>query len=238
MRLQIASKSGSGRSKSVTAERLVNMYAEASDGVSNVTLHGSPGLSLVNSNGVGPVRGIRYMDGARYVVSGGFLYDESAGSLGAIAGTGPVMMADDGTQLVIVTGLNTGYVYSVSGGLQAITDPDWPGASSVDYLDGYFLFTEPGTGTFFISAINDATDFDALDFASAESAPDDLIRVFVDHREVWLMGADTCEIWSNTGASDFPFERIPGAINEKGLRGKFTVTSWPIRVGSECWTIS
>jgi hypothetical protein len=48
--------------------------------------------------------------------------------------------------------------------------------------------------------------------------------VFVDHREVALFGSETVEYWSNTGNADFPFERIAGAINEKGLRGVFTVT--------------
>ena len=224
MRLQISVKSGVGRSKSVTAERLVNMYAEQSDGVSSVTLHGTPGLVLDATYGTGPIRGIRYMAGSRYTVSGSTLYSGAGASLGAIGGSGPVSMADNGTQLVIVTSGNTGYVYSVSGGLVSITDPDFPGATCVDYLDGYFLFVEPSSGIFFISAINDGTDFDALDFATAESAPDNLVRLFVDHREVWLMGVDTCEIWVNTGNADFPFERSPGAINEKGIRGKFSVT--------------
>ena len=224
MRLQISAQSGGGRSKTQDASRLVNMYAEEAGGKSQVMLHGTPGLVLDTTYGVGPVRGIHYMAGLRYVVSGASLYNAAGDVLGAIDGTGKVALANNGTQLVVVTSATTGYVYTVSGGLVQITDPDWPGATSVDYLDGYFLFTEPDSGIFFISALNDALDIDALDFASAESAPDDLVRVFVDHREVWLMGVDTCEIWVNTGSQDFPFERQPGAISEKGLRGKFTVT--------------
>jgi len=223
LRLAIAYQTSSGRSKSLDSSRLVNLYAEQADGKSNVVLHGTPGLKLVATYGAGPVRGIRYMAGARYVVSGGSLYDASGSVLGAIDGNGPVSMSDNGTQLVIVTSASSGYVYSLDGGFTQITDEDWPGASSVDYLDGYFLFSEPNSGIFFISSLYDGTEFDALDFASAESAPDNLVRVFVDHREVWLMGSDTCEIWDNTGAQDFPFERIPGAINEKGLRAKFSV---------------
>ncbi|TFH49494.1 MAG: hypothetical protein E4H01_04165, partial [Lysobacterales bacterium] len=222
MRLTVAIKSGAGRSKPVTAERLVNMYAEQSDGKSNVALHGTPGLVLDTTYGVGPIRGIKYMKTNRYVVSGSELYGPSL--IGTIEGSGLVSMATNGTQLVIVVSTNDAYVYDVTNGLRKITDTDWPGASTVDYIDGYFLFNEPDTGIFFISALNDATDIDALDFASAESAPDNLVRVFVDHREVWLMGEDTCEIWTNTGAALFPFERIEGAINEKGIRGKFSVT--------------
>jgi hypothetical protein len=223
LRLAIAYQTSGGRSKSLDASRLVNLYAEQAEGKSNVVLHGTPGLKLVSTYGTGPIRGIRHMAGAMYVVSGGSLYDAAGIVLGAIDGSGSVSMSDNGTQLVIVTSAGTGYVYSVAGGCTQITDPDWPGASSVDYLDGYFLFSEPDSGIFFISALYDGTNFDALDFASAESAPDNLVRVFVDHREVWLLGTDTCEIWDNTGAQAFPFERIPGAINERGLRAKFSV---------------
>lgn len=222
MRLQIAVKTGRGRSRTINAERLVNMYAEPSEGKSTAILHGSPGLSLSSTLGVGPTRGIHYMAGVQHVISGQTLY-RAGTSVGTIEGYGQVSTADNGLQLVIITNVNTGYVYSVSGGLVRISDADFPGATCVDYLDGYFLFVEPDTGIFFISAINDATDIDALDFATAESAPDDIVRLFVDHREVWLMGVDTCEIWQNTGNADFPFERVPGAINEKGIRGKFSV---------------
>lgn len=222
MRLQVSTGTTSGRSVSVDASRLVNMYAEASAGKSQVVLHGCPGLALDATYGVGPVRGIFYMNRVRYVVSGNGLYSNSY--IGEIDGSGPVTMATNGTQLVIVTSATTGYVYDTVTGLREITDADWPGATGVDYLDGYFLFSEPNSGRFFISALNDATDINALDFATAESHPDDLVRVFVDHREVWLMGERTCEVWSNTGALDFPFERIGGAINENGLGAKFSVT--------------
>lgn len=224
MRLQIAVKSSDGRTSTVDAERLVNMYAEQSEGKSPVVLHGTPGWGTpAQTCGSGPVRGILFMGKTRYTVSGDALYS-TTGSLGAIDGFGPVSMATNGTQLVIVTSDTTGYVYDTSNGLRQITDTDFPGATCVDYLDGYFLFVEPSSGIFFISALNDATDIDALDFATAESAPDNLVRLVVDHREVWLMGEDTCEIWINTGASDFPFERQNGAINEKGIRGAFSIT--------------
>jgi len=223
LRLTIAHKSSQGRSKTVDAARLVNMYAELSEGKSNVVLHGTPGLASEATRATVKCRGIHFMGVVRYEVVGDALYKDGT-NVGLIDGTGLVDMATNGTQLVIVTNQNTGYIYTVAGGLVQITDADFPGATSVDYLDGYFLFTEPNTGIFFISALNDAGDIDALDFATAESDPDNLVRVFVDHREVWLMGEDTCEIWINTGNASFPFERLDGAINEKGLRGKFTPT--------------
>jgi hypothetical protein len=172
VRLQVAVQTGRGRTRTVTAERLVNMYAEqSSGGKSLVVLHGTPGLVLEATYGAGPVRGLHVMRGTRYIVSGGALYNQAGTNLGVINGTGPVSMATDGTHLVIVTSATTGYVYTTAGGLQTITDPAFPGATSVDYIDTYFLFTEPNSNRFFISEQGDPLSLDALDFASAESAP-------------------------------------------------------------------
>jgi hypothetical protein len=114
--------------------------------------------------------------------------------------------------------LADGTIYVYDTALSTVTDPDAPAALTVDYLDGYHIFSD-GTGSFYICALYDAEDYDALDFATAESNPDNIVRVFVDHRELILFGTDTTEVWVNTGDTDFPFERQPGAINEKGLCG-------------------
>jgi hypothetical protein len=55
-----------------------------------------------------------------------------------------------------------------------------------------------------------------LDFATAESSPDSLVRVFNALGQLWLFGRDTSEVWTNTGSSAFPFERISGAKLEIG----------------------
>lgn len=98
----------------------------------------------------------------------------------------------------------------------ALTDPDFPGASSVDFLDGYTIFTKPESGQWYISDLYAATTLDALDFATAEGAPDNLVRMFVDHREAIAFGAKTIEVYANTGGADFPFSRIQGAFIERG----------------------
>ena len=221
MRLNVAVKNGVGRSKPLTAERVVNMYAEKSPAgaIANVNLVGVDGLVTFASVGTG-IRGMWKFADKLFVVSGGRLYqidtDGSSTDVGAIAGSGLVMMADNGTQLCIVAN-PYGYIYTTADGLVEITDADFPGATSVAFLDGYFIFTDPDTQEFFISALYDGETYDALDFASAESAPDNLIRVFVDHREVWLFGTDSTEVWYNAGNADFPFARIEGALVERGL---------------------
>lgn len=100
--------------------------------------------------------------------------------------------------------------------VSAITDPDFLGASAVDFLDGYTIFTRPDSGQWDISDLYAATTLDALDFATAEGSPDKLQRVFVDHREAIAFGEKTIEVYANTGGADFPFSRIEGAFIERG----------------------
>lgn len=96
------------------------------------------------------------------------------------------------------------------------------GADSIDFIDGYTVWNRSGTKQFFLSGLYDTTALDALDFASAESTPANIVRVLVDHRELWLFKAKGIEVWTNTGASPFPFVRVPGAVLERGCAAGLT----------------
>ena len=223
MQVPFATHSYRSRSLPLSAQDLINYYAEAAvpNAKSFVVLHGTPGLKLFTTAGTGPCRGMHRMAGVLYVVSAARLYSVDSGGVvtdrGNIPGFDRVDMADNGTQLVIVSP-NDGYVYdNTTQTLEQITDPDFPGAGSVEFLDGYFVFSEPGSGRFFLSALFDGKNYDALDFATAEGAPDDTIEVFVDHRELFVLGQKTIEVWFNSGASPFPLERAPGGFIEQGI---------------------
>jgi hypothetical protein len=86
-----------------------------------------------------------------------------------------------------------------------ITDPDFPGAVSVGYLDGYFVFNEPNSQRIWVTAVLDGASIDPLDFASAEASPDRAVALLVDHKEVWIFGDNSVEVWYNSGAADYPF---------------------------------
>ena len=83
--------------------------------------------------------------------------------------------------------------------LTQITDPAFCGSPRVDYLDGYGVFVKPNSQQFYISALNDFSSFDALDFASDEADPDNLVTFIVDHRELILFGERTTTVWFNNG---------------------------------------
>ena len=186
-----------------------------------------PGLTLRVSVGFGPIRGMWWHGAYLYVVSGNTFYRVTsawaATALGTVAGTGLVSMADNGTQIMIAADPN-GYIYNTSTNVFAqITDPDFPGASVVDYLDGYFVFIQPNSQKIWVTALLDGTSVDPLDFASAEGDPDNIISMIVDHREVWLFGNSSTEVWYNAGLSDFPLVRIQGAFNELGCAARYSV---------------
>jgi outer membrane protein assembly factor BamB len=132
-------------------------------------------------------------------------------------------MVDNGTQLFIAANPD-GYIYDAATEQYAeITDVDFPGAVTVGYLDGYFIFQEPNSQKFWTSELLDGTQIDPLSFASAEGMPDNLISLFVDHREVWLFGTQSVEVWYNAGDTPFPLARIQGAVNELGCAATFSV---------------
>lgn len=208
---------------------MVNLFPEVvpEGGKQPAFLQRCPGLSLRATIGSGPIRGLWEHTPYLYVVSGNTLYQVTsswaATAIGTISGVGPVSMADNGSQLFIAAN-PTGYIYNFNtGAFGQITDPDFPGASVVDYLDGYFVFIEPNSQRIWVTALLDGTSIDPLDFASAEGDPDNIVSMIVDHREVWVFGNNSTEVWYNAGLSDFPLVRIQGAFNELGCAARYTV---------------
>jgi hypothetical protein len=104
-----------------------------------------------------------------------------------------------------------------------ITDPDFTGAGTVCYLDGYFVYNEPDSQKIWITQLLDGTSVDPLDFASAEGSPDGVVALNTIHRELWVFGTDTTEVWYNSGATDFPLIPIQGAFNETGCIAPYSV---------------
>jgi hypothetical protein len=147
----------------------------------------------------------------------------SVNAVGSVTGTGPVSMADNGTQIFIACNPD-GFIYNTDTEVLAqITDPDFPGAVTVGYLDGYFVFNEPNSQRVWVTQLLDGLSVDPLDFASAEGSPDGLVSLIIDHREAWLFGTNSVEVWYNSGDPLFPLTRIQGAYNEVGCIAPYSV---------------
>ena len=217
------------RSVNAADNRMINLFPEVvpEAGKEPAFLQRAPGLNYLATMGQGPVRGLWQFGNYGYAVSGTLLYqidsDFNVVSKGTVSGTGQVSMVDNGTQMFIAAGA-TGYIYNSSTDVFAqITDVDFAGAVTVGFIDGYFVYNQPNSQKFWVTALYDGTSVDPLDFASAEGSPDNLVSLIVDHREVWLFGQNSTEVWYDAGLPDFPLSRIQGAFIEIGCAAPFSV---------------
>jgi len=222
------------RSVNAADNRMVNLFPEVipEGGKEPAFLNRAPGLKFLATVGDGPIRGLWVLKAnptRAFVVSGNKFYEINSSYTATLRGTlngtnlNPVSMADNGNQIFIAANPK-GYIFNTATNVFAeITDPDFPGAVTVAYLDGYFIFNPPGSQKFYLTELLDGTSVDPLDFASAEGSSDGLVALIVDHRELWLFGTDSIEVWYDAGLSDFPFVRIQGAFNELGCAAPYSV---------------
>lgn len=233
MQTPILGSSYVARSVNAADNRMVNLYPEATPdgGQTAAFLTRCPGLQFLQTIGTGPIRALwaHQTNGSDfYVVSGLEVYKVTGMTavptlIGTVTGTGPVSIADNGTQLFFACNPDS-YIYNeVTNVFAQITDPDFPGAVTVGYLDGYFVFNEPDSQKVWVTSLLDGLSVDPLDFASTEGSPDGLVAINVDHREAWMFGTDSIEVWYDAGLADFPLTRIQGAFNEIGCVAAFSV---------------
>jgi hypothetical protein len=198
------------------AERTVNMYAVLDQqGKKPASLYARPGNAVFATLGSGAGRGaFTATNGRAFVVSGSQLYELLVGGTGTVLGSlltssGDITMAENGVQLAICDGVDLYILTYATNTFQRVVNPNLPSAASVTFLDGYFVVNRSfASGIFQISAPFDGLNWAALDFASAESSPDSLLRVAVVFGQLFLFGDISIEPWNNTGAATFPFQRV------------------------------
>lgn len=208
-------------------ETLINIFPKKTDGGKYpYTLTHTPGLAYFLELPTFPILGLHENKERAFAVTPSRFYeifeDGTYTDLGAVTLDGVVVMADNGIQVVVVDG-KKGFFFDANTGVvsEIIADGFYP-SRSVTYQDGYFVFDRKDTGQFFLSELL-SLFFDPTDFATAEGKPDNLVRVMSDHRELFLFGTKTTEIWYNSGAGDFAFERNQGVFIEKGCAAPYTV---------------
>lgn len=232
MRVVLTGGAYTARSLIADAQRCINLYAERNpeDAAAPVTYYPTPGLTLVSTPPVvGESRCIyTATNGQRFEVVGQNVYSVDASNVYTQRGTlttltGHVSMVDNGSSVFVVDGSPQGWTINLTTNvMSAVTDPAFYGADRVDIVDGYFIFNKPNSQQFYLSNYNDIT-FYSLNIASKSTFPDKLVTLAVMHRELWLIGEQTTEVWYNTGASDFPLGRMPGVFIEHGCMAKQSI---------------
>lgn len=106
-----------------------------------------------------------------------------------------------------------------------ITDPAFLGADRVAFIEGWLIFNQPGTRTFYTNApVPYTLAFAGSFYALKDSSSDNLITLYENNREVFLVGERTTEVWFNQGGANFAFARLPGIGPHIGCAAKHSIT--------------
>lgn len=215
-----------GRSTNVNAQACINLFPETEiiDDKTNTYLVGRPGLELFcTPDSDVEVRGLKVVNDKLYAVCSDKVYSITTTGVSTLhtgvllTTTGPVWMEEGQNYLVIVDG-TYGYYVDLSGtSVVQIPDADFPTVvSSLSYMDTYWIVTSGDSGQFYTSDSADPLSWDALYFATAEGRADDLVTQIVSHRELWLFGENSTEVWYDAGGATFQFNRVSGVFLEIG----------------------
>ena len=217
--------------RQLDAQRSINMYATPSEsGQSKMpaSMRVTAGTRAYMTVGGGPIRGCLETQGRAFVVSGSELYEVFSNKTSILRGTlnssvGLIDIEENPTQIMIADGTD-GYIFTkTTNAFAEITDPDFPQPSDLTYQDGYFIVTQANSGFIWVSALNNGLSWNALDKTTVESSPDNLVGLISNKSNLWCFGAKVTEVFQNTGAATFPFQRIPGAIIETGCLSQETI---------------
>jgi hypothetical protein len=224
--------SNEARSANASIQRSVNVYLEVDQKNERapIALYGTPGMTLRVTAGTSVARGaLRFSSSYAYWVVGNTVYRMDTSYVLTSCGTintssGRVGMASNGTEVIIVDGTDGWLVNGTT--LTEITDADFPnGVTVATAQDGYFLVAGDSTGRLYWNETpNSGTSWVGTDFSTAEGKPDNTIGLLSNHRELWVVGTESTEIFINTGDSDALFARSGNTFIEQG-----TVSGWTVQ---------
>ena len=178
-----------------------------------VPLSGGAGLGATADITVaGGVVTVVAFTGAEDLFGSGYLATDvlttATSNLGGGAGAGFTWTVDtiaNGVGGVTVT--NPGINYMVGDVLSAAS-------ASIGNVVG-FTFTNQQNGS----------AFDPLDIAAKSGFNDPIVGIVAAHRELWLIGNLTTEVWIGTGAADFYFQEQQGAYINHGCAAQFSIAT-------------
>lgn len=225
--LQIAGGDFRHKSRSLSAQITRNFLPQiqSSTAENQYTLEPTPGLKpfVVGGNGD---RGMLDHRNILYVVHGTSLQSiSSAGvrtTLGTIPGSERCILVGFIDSILIVC---AGAVYEWDGSvLTQASDPDLETPNSVAVLNSQAIYDGDG-GRFGVSDVGDPLAVNGLNYATAESDADALVRVFTFGQNLYLFGEKTTEQWWNSGEGNPPFDRIEGGIFQVGLAALHSIAA-------------
>ena len=223
-------------------QECVNWYRQAATNqgdVSLMSLRGSAGIAQKLTTGlINQInRGAHVKAGKAYFLNGETLVriditidsegvaSFTAVSIGTIAGTERVSMADNGTQLMVLVPNGNGYIIDESSGTPfvQITDPSFTANGNPQHVrfNSSFFVVTTDTKKFIRSDANNGTSWSALNVYSAESDPDIITAIHTNNNRVYIGGSETIEEFTFNGTV---YQRT-GFFIDKGISSPFAIES-------------
>lgn len=189
------------------------------------------GTKLFSTNSGISVRALYSIKGLFFAVIDDGLYSVNtttgaASNLGTLnTVTGLCDIIANTTQIMITDGTYA-YVYNyLTGIFTQITDADFPNnAIKLTYQDGYGIMNQGGTSNWFLSDLNNFTSWNSINEGSTVSLPDNLVSLVSVHSQLIVIDQYDSEVWVNTGAAIFPFQKSSNTLIQCGTPAPYTVS--------------
>jgi len=106
-----------------------------------------------------------------------------------------------------------------------------------EFIDDYFIVSQPNTKQFRLSALGDGSTWDELDFADKSGSIDNIGAIQEVNGQLALIGdTSQTEVWGDSGNADFPFTRVSGRNINAGTSAPWSVAK--LADGSICSLLS
>lgn len=226
-RIPFPTQTAPGANQSEAGGRIINGYVEplGVKGPAKVTIRRMPGLVNFGTTIRAGFRAAMLSQGVLYCAFNGKMetftsVGGAATSIGNLNGTARGFMAADNA------GTPNKYFTDPAGNVATFTnaavtngypDPDLPSPNSLDFLDGYTVFTI-ADGRFFATDLN-ATSVNALSFGRAQAKPGGLTLVRAWGGRLLVCGPLDIEVWTDQALTPFPFQRA--VVIPRGIAGSY-----------------
>lgn len=228
-----------------SAGYLINMEAEAAPVTARTTvrLNGSPGLKLFADTGTGEVLSMITANNVAYAVTrtGFYRVFENGGvfKLGTVDLLFRCAIATNGTHVVVTDGRKI-FSYEIQSDEQdrynngtAFNDfmteltnaSNYNPSNTVTFLNQRFIFDRIETNQFYNTGLLDLT-VNALAISSAEASPDYAVAVIQNQQQLWVIGAETFEVFYDSGVGFSPYQRVDAAGGDHGTRSPYSLKSF------------
>lgn len=126
------------------------------------------------------------------------------------------------------TGSGSGFTltsptFGASSNLSQINLPFSGGPVSATYQDGFGVVNDSLSNYWYQSDLFDLSVWEPLNFAQANSQPDNVKALTDLNREIFVFKDYHTEVWINAGVAGFTFQRLEGVFLEYGTSAPFSV---------------